>query len=113
MHNNGRRDHGFGNALLCCSLQEAIVAQDCQIVAGQSLARHVAPSADFGMRALRLVEKLLYVHAADLNLAALPTRDNDLLDQVVQQCILAANMYQEGCLQRLWSWFLSKRDKVI
>jgi hypothetical protein len=50
------------------------------------------------MGGFRLIEELLYIRTADLNLAVLPARDNDLLDQIIQQCILAANMYQESCL---------------
>ena len=98
MHDDVWRDHRLDNALGRRSPQESIVAQDRESIAGKLLARRVAPSADFRMGGFRLVEKLLCIHTADLNLAALPTRDNDLLDQVIQQCILAANVYQEGCL---------------
>jgi len=98
MLDHRRGDKRCDDVLVCSTLEETKVAQDGEIAAGEPVAGLVAPAGDLGMGWLGMVEELLNVGGPDLDLSTVPAGKDQLLDKIVEECVLATGVQQKGRL---------------
>jgi hypothetical protein len=96
---DGVGHHWLDNLFARRTLQEPVVSQHREHIAGQLLARRVAPPIDLRMARLGKIEEALHIGPDQYPLAIIPTRYHNLLNNSIEQGILAGNVEQKRRLE--------------